>query len=338
MSYKFGIFKIGAMGDVLMTTPFLRQLRRQFPDARIEFHVGAPSAVLLKGQPALDALFTFDPGIFYGKKIFRLLQWASALASHRYDYFFIMDKHLAFVAAARYAAGPRCLGFARSRAHRWLLLHAVPYGEVRHEIHYYLDLLKFFFEPDDNDTALERPSGIVPFAETAARHGLPPAGTFDVWVNSGGIYAGGKGESRRLPAPLFEKMVRRHLAAVPVVLLGSELDAEFYRAALGETRARNLAGMLSVRESAGVMGAARKVFTSDGGAMHLASSVTERVHAFFGPTHPLRLGPLNPGATYSWHDQDIFDDAYGLFGTPPRENFFTKEEFILGDFAAMLKS
>ena len=46
------------LGDVLLTTPLIRSLRRAYPDARLELLVFADTAEILAGNPDIDAVIT----------------------------------------------------------------------------------------------------------------------------------------------------------------------------------------------------------------------------------------------------------------------------------------
>ena len=50
------LVKLGALGDVLRTTPLLTALKKKYPDARITWVVDAPHLEVLKGNPLIDHL------------------------------------------------------------------------------------------------------------------------------------------------------------------------------------------------------------------------------------------------------------------------------------------
>ena len=93
---KILIFKLGLLGDVLMTTPFVRALRHSFPDAEIQYWVGKSYRVALEGNPHLSQLVKFDDQMFYRRdwvKVFKL--WRELRREH-FDLGFFLGKHWIF--------------------------------------------------------------------------------------------------------------------------------------------------------------------------------------------------------------------------------------------------
>src|SRR3954469_178934 len=91
---KVLLWKIGALGDVVMTTPLVRQLRARLPDAQIDYLVGRTSRVVLQGNPHLDQLLEFDERILFGAQLHRLGEILAQLRG--YDLVLVLDKHWIF--------------------------------------------------------------------------------------------------------------------------------------------------------------------------------------------------------------------------------------------------
>ena len=56
------VIMLRRIGDVLLTTPAVRALRREFPKARIDFLTEGPGAQILRGNPDIDEVLTYRSG------------------------------------------------------------------------------------------------------------------------------------------------------------------------------------------------------------------------------------------------------------------------------------
>jgi len=130
---KVLLWKIGALGDVVMTTPLVRQLRRQLPQARIDYLVGRSFRGVLHGNPHLDNVLDFDDGTLFGARAQGL---AAILRQLRgYDAIYVLDKHWIFTWLARLSGAPQRIGFRRRAIEGWPLTAKVPFGPLRQDVH-----------------------------------------------------------------------------------------------------------------------------------------------------------------------------------------------------------
>lgn len=309
---KILLWKIGALGDVLMTTPLVRQLRQAVPQARIEYLTGQGCRAVVEGNPHLDRVIGFDETILFRARAARLGDVLRLLRG--YDAVFILDKHWIFEVLAWLARVPVRIGFARRRHEGALHTHAAPYGALRHEIHCYLDLLAAWGRPADfGDVRLELP----PAPDDA------PGPPCTVLVNSGGANAGESSDVRRMPEALFGALVAHCAAAGPVAFLGSAGERDYYERHRCAASV-NLCGQTSLREAWSVLRHARAIYATDSGLMHMGAAVNPRLTAVFGPTHPARKCP--PGAQWAWADAQRYDSRYEVYGTVPAGPFFQRME------------
>lgn len=305
---KVLLWKIGALGDVVMTTPLVRQLRRALPAARIDYLTGHRCTAILAGNPHLDAVRGFDDTILYRGRVTGLAKLVPLLRG--YDCVFTLDKHWVFALVARLAGAPLRIGFRR-RLHEGLLLtRTVRYGALRHEIDCYLDLAQAGGWPVARDDV-----GLVAPADAVFESGAQAV----VLINSGGDNANESSQVRRMPDALFGALVETCAARHPVVFVGGPSEADYYARFTGSGRS-NLSGRTSLGQATSVLRGAARVITTDTGLMHVAAAVNPRVTAVFGPTHPLRKCP--PGASWAWKDEAGYDPRYEVFGKVPRARFF----------------
>lgn len=315
---KILLWKVGALGDVLMTTPLIRQLRAHLPQAHLSYLVGQSAQAALHGNPHLDRIVTFDERILIDARLHHLGRLLPLLRG--YDAIFVLDKHWIFTCLAWLVRAPLRIGFQRRWQEGLPLTHAVPYGPLRHEIDYYLDLMEVAGWPTArNDIALEPPS------ETA----FTTEPDCVVLINSGGNNPHEQSEVRRMPDALFGALVETCAARHQVSFIGSAAEVSYYKRFSGAGR-NNLCGRTSLAEATSLLRQAGQVVTTDTGLMHLSAAVNPNVTAVFGPTHPQRKCP--PGARWVWLDEAQYDARYELFGTLPHGSYFSalNPEKILG--------
>lgn len=144
------------IGDTLLTVPFLRNLRRAYPDAHIEMLVGPNSGEVLTHCPYVDELIYFDttrkhryenrdntsPQSFWS--------YAALLRERRYDTAFVLKRSFSSALLAFLAGIPERIGFD-TECRGWLLTKRVPYRLDRHERDCFLDVLHQAGVPVEDD-------------------------------------------------------------------------------------------------------------------------------------------------------------------------------------------
>lgn len=98
---RFLVIRLSSLGDVILTTPFFRALRRRFPEAEIHFLTKTAYAELIETHPAVDLVLSFDP-----TERRALAQMGKRLRENRYDIIFDLHQNLRSVPLSR-MAGPR---------------------------------------------------------------------------------------------------------------------------------------------------------------------------------------------------------------------------------------
>ena len=89
---KILVFKLGAIGDALMTTPFIRQLHYNYPNYEIDYLIGKHSQAVLQNNSYINKLISIDENIFYQKKITALLKLFVTLFLKKYHKIYILHR------------------------------------------------------------------------------------------------------------------------------------------------------------------------------------------------------------------------------------------------------
>jgi heptosyltransferase-1 len=287
------IVKLSALGDVVQALPVAVALKRQAPEAVVEWLVERPYAPLLASHPAVDRVIESPRHEIWegsGSMLTAVSGFGRALRRHRYQAVLDLQglmKSAIFVALCR---AERKIGFkgGKEPLAAWPLTERLdPYDPERHALERYLDLL----EP----LGLMRPAtpefGLEPGEQARARaRELTGGGEGPLVV----LHPVAKWESKLWPAAHWAELAAGLAArGARLAFTGAKGDRAHIRAILRRSGApgANLAGATSLPELAAVLGRARAVVSTDTGAMHLAAATGAPVVALFGPTAPWRTGP-----------------------------------------------
>lgn len=318
---KILLIKRGAMGDILMSTPLIRHLRINFPNAVIDYCLAQPFTSTLKDNPYLNKVIGVDDKVFTRKGMFAYIKFVWSIRKE-YDYIFNLGKSWQLNLLNLLFCGQK-IGYVRERISKLLLNKHVVYNDImRYHGLYYLDLLKascLVAMPDYNDISLDLIINAEDKLIVEAKLSELGIIEYDVVVNSGGNNQYESGGARMLPQDKIEQLLTCLLGAKrKVILLGGNVDRDNYSvyASIDPTNIINYAGVFNLAQSTYLISMSAHFYTTDCGAMHLGviANMDSRMTCFFGPTAPSHVLPPNKKFNIIWEDQDIFNADYPLSG------------------------
>ncbi len=281
------VIQTAFLGDVVLTTPLFRALRRRFPEARVDVLVTPAAAPLVEEDPHLDGVRVYDK---HGGEALRAVGerlrggYDAILAPHRSH----RTALLAWLSRAPLRVGFRDAGLSflyHRRVHR---------PRERHEVDRNLELLRGLgLIPEPADRVLhvgytEQEAGEVDgvLREAGVEKGEPL-----VALAPGSVWP-----TKRWPAEGFGA-VGRALArgGFRVVLLGGPADREVAARVAGAVgpAAVNAAGRTSLKALAAWMDRVRLLVTNDSAPLHVAAARGTPTVAVFGSTTlGLGFGPF----------------------------------------------
>jgi heptosyltransferase III len=268
------------LGDVLLTTPLIRSLRRAWPDATIEALVFADTAGILAGNPDLNGLVemaarpTFAQSAALAARLFRRYDLAVSTQSGDRPSFF------AFI-AAKVCVGPVEQNF-NGRLKRLMYRRSLRYAAGVHRVEEMLrlaGLLGIARVPEVVTPAAGTLTG-VPDGPYAVIHAAPMF-RYKQWTKAGW---------RALAAALTARKIA-------IVATGAPADAE--RSYLDDVwdglPVTRLDGRLDWPQLAGLLSRARVYIGPDTSVTHLAAASGCPTVAIYGPTDPRLWGPWPKG-------------------------------------------
>ncbi len=265
------------LGDVLLTTPLIRSLKRAWPAAAIDVLVFGGTEGILAGNPDIASLIAMPEHAQAAESVAVLRRlW------RRYDLALSTqsgDRPTLFAwAAGRRSAGFVAGGGVLARI-KWLTLDfplAVAPGA--HRVH---DVLR-----------LAEAIGITPFPDVvppreALRAGIAPDRPYAV------IHAAPKFRYKRWTVEGWQVLAAALDArGLSVLATGGEGDRGYLDEVwAGQSEVRRLDGTLSWPELTGLIAGARLYVGPDTSVTHLAAATGTPVIALYGPTDPRLWGP-----------------------------------------------
>ena len=282
------------IGDTVLAIPALRNLRRAFPNARIDVLSEPVSGDTLALCPYKDELLYYAPRLRGEKRRAAkfpttLFGAASFLRARHYDRCYILRRSFSSAILPLLAGIPHRVGFATD-GRAWLLQRSTPYAD-KHEVECFLDVLRADGIPV-TDTHNE--NWTDPAADARVATGLPPGRRPRVFICAKSVFELKDWAPERF-ARLIAWLVNER--GCEVHLCDSPGLAGYYeeiRAALPVPLARDWidwSRQLSIRESNSLFKRMDLAIGIDTGLLHLAASFHVPVVALFGPLEPWRWHP-----------------------------------------------
>ncbi len=276
------VIRLSSIGDIILTSPFIRCFRKAFPETTIEYAVKREFVSLVRFNPHIDRLHEFDAREgFDGLKNFK-----RTLAGERYDLVVDLHDSLRSRYLRRLQGNPAVAVIRKRKLLRFLLIRFKlnVYKRVVPVTKRYIESVEAFGVADDfSGPELFIPAEVLrDIAGQMAK--IRPHGTTLI-----AFCPSAKHFTKRWPKDYFVAMAR-HLGGsgnVRIVLLGGAEDASYVediRRLIGGDTAVNLAGKLTLLESAAVMDHCELVISNDTGLMHMAAARKRNLIALFGPT------------------------------------------------------
>jgi ADP-heptose:LPS heptosyltransferase len=297
------VLSLSGIGDTLMATPLLHELRLQYPTAAIDVLVlWAGAAELLRGNPHVHEVVRHD---FLGRSGFSSLARCLALRGRRYD--LSINTHTQGRRGYRLIA--RLIGARERLSHeyenhswpdRWLVTRSTPQDYSVHVMENNARLLGLL----GLTPRLARPGYEVFLSDAERRwaadwlqeHGL--AGR--AWL---GVHAGSGGTKnlalRRWPVDRYVAFLRQWRArhpGVPVVLFGAREEQPLHAAFRGAGAEFLEAATPGLREAMALVGHAGGFLSVDTVFMHVAAAMgvprqwVIETPTLNPPVHPRREG------------------------------------------------
>jgi ADP-heptose:LPS heptosyltransferase len=266
---KFLIIRFSSIGDIVLTTPVLRCLKKQIPTAEIHYLTKKIFSSLLISNPYVHKLHTIHNDV---------QEAIPALQAEDFDYVIDLHHNLRSLKIKKALKKPS-FSFLKLNIEKWLLttfkINKLP---PVHIVDRYMQTLQSFGVEND-EAGLDY---FIPAAECLKDNDIPTshkAGYIAVVV-------GAAHGTKQYPLENLQQFCQaiQH----PVIVVGGKEDIKVGEqlAAINEFKIYNACGKFTLHESADLVKQAKLVITNDTGFMHIAAAFKRPIISLWGNTVP----------------------------------------------------
>jgi len=280
------VMRLGALGDTLHTTPCLKALKEAYPNSKLTYIVGKGAEPVIENNPYIDKVVIFEKR---GKHKTWAAQIRFALDLRRRDFHLVanMSPSMRTSIFSLLINGRQNVIYRRDKtpAKGERAAHAVencwatfaPLG-IRYDKRRLLP--QFFISDPENDAV----------SKLLSSRGISGKDLL-IGINAGASRPVNRWETDSFTR-LSDRLIRELGAKVIIVGGPHDLDLANMIEDRMEEAPMNMAGKLSLRESAALFERCDVFVTGDTGPMHIAAAVGTAVVALFGAADPDRTGPV----------------------------------------------
>lgn len=284
------VIRLDEIGDVILTTPFLRELRNNLPRAWITLIVKPSVYNLVQMCPYVDEVLTYEWGscgtltelVRHGRalKLAILSLWKRrydmAILPRWYPDFY----HASFLAyfslatlRVAYSESVEPRKQKMNKDYDMLFTHLIKDDSIKHEVEHDLDVIRFL-KGSVKDDALELWLGEddIKFGERFLKdYGIGGSRSLI------GLCAGSHFAKKRWPVELFAELAKRLIMEyhLKIVLLGGDEDryiGTFFKETFREG-VIDMIGKTTLRQAAALLGHCRLYIGNDIGLKHIAAAM-----------------------------------------------------------------
>ncbi len=279
---KILILRMSSIGDIILTFPLVRLLRKKFPDAQIDYVVKKKYDELLKANKNISNIYSFDSQ----KGFNELKKLKKEIKKENYTYIFDIHRNLRSYYLRKFSGAKKVFLYKKFRIKRWLLINLDInlYNIITPVYKAFINSAKKLGLKDDNegfdfnidDKYISRIDKLL------KDENIDDSNFLAILCPGAGF------ESKIWSVEEFSKLGKSLISRfnADIIVIGDEKDfnkGEMIKKFVGD-KIHNFCGCLSIMESAALISRADIVIANDAGPMHIAEALNKKVAAIFGPT------------------------------------------------------
>ena len=267
---KFLIIRFSSIGDIVLTTPVVRCLRKKYPEAEIHYLTKQAFRGIVATNPYIDKVHILVDS-------FELM--LHELKIEEYDCIIDLHHNLRTLRIKRFPKGVKSFSFDKLNIEKYVYVNfKMNVLQKKHIVDRYLETVKSLGVEDDG-MGLDF---FIPDADVVNNKDIPVSHLHGYIA----VAIGAALNTKKLPLHKLKELCAgiKH----PIILLGGKEDYADGEAISGvdDVKIYNACGKFTLNESADLVRRSKLVITHDTGLMHIASAFRKPIISVWGNTVP----------------------------------------------------
>lgn len=266
----FLIVRFSSIGDIVLTTPIIRCLKKQKPNCKIHFLTKSEYSFILKNNIYVDRTIEYSGDWDMMMRELKTHNYTQIIDLHHNARTLRLKKMLSKIPAT---------SFNKLNIQKWLLTNfKLNFLPNIHIVDRYFETLKSLGINNDGNGL----DYFIPEHEVISQNDIPASHLFGFI----GLVIGGALATKQLPINKLIELCTK--LDYPIILLGGREDAKIGEelAKSNEGKIYNSCGKFSLNESADLVNKAKLIITNDTGLMHIAAAFKKPIISIWGNTIP----------------------------------------------------
>lgn len=310
------LIQTASIGDVILSTPLLEKLNDIYPDSKIDLLIKKGNESLFIFHPFLNKLLIWDKK---NNKYINLLLLLKSIRVEKYELVINMQRFASTGFLTAFSGAPERIGFDKnpfSFKFTEKVKHIINKNDNDlHEVDRNLMLLQKYSTSNDYKIKLYPSILDIDFVSSYKDEKYICIAPSSLWF------------TKQFPEHKWVEFLKKTDQNLKVYLLGSKGDVEMNEEIIFDAnhpKAVNLAGKLSLIQSAALMKDAVMNFVNDSAPLHLASAMNAKVTVIYCSTVPaFGFGPKSDDAVIIEEKSNLKCRPCGVHGKSkcPKKHF-----------------
>jgi len=266
---KFLIIRFSSIGDIVLTTPVVRCLKKQLPDSEIHFLTKESFGTIVENNPYIDKVHLLAHS------------WETVvheLKQENYDYIIDLHHNLRTLRLKK-DLGIRSFPFNKLNIQKWIYTNLK--WNMMPDVHIvdrYIKTVESFDIKNDGEGL----DYFIPGKDEIKQSDIPVSHHLGYI----GLVIGAAHNTKKLPVEKLKELCSK--IDHPIILLGGKEDNEIAKQIASEDpiKVYNACGKFNLNESADLVRKSKLIITHDTGLMHIAAAFKKKIISVWGNTVP----------------------------------------------------